>query len=241
MNNDAQTDLDEGVKAFLDSLAPPIDFRGDWQAVLLDANRRRFPTDTIFRAPRRLTVVLLAAIIGLIAVVSALAVANGWWFLAHEGPTPKSPPAKVTSVAASDGSVWTLTTYSSERDGVCVIMTPEDETSGSAEGCGAGIRGETNLPQGTQLHAIAYVQTRATKSSNFIFGPSAPDVESVQLTLINGAIVRTKTFASPPDLKEQVRFFVVEIPQKTPAQMISAFNGAGRLVEKVPVQARRPS
>jgi hypothetical protein len=165
--------------------------------------------------------------------VSALAVANGWWFLAGDTPKPTTSVDIVGSVTGADGSEWTLTAYVSEHDGVCVAMTPTNGSGGgAAQGCGSGVRGEPNLPAGTPLHELGVVSTRSASSSAFVFGTAATDVAEIAVLLNNGDAVTATIHAAPSALGVPLRFYAAPIPVGTSPTAVIARGVAGAQLER---------
>jgi len=111
----------------LDALAPIPDWEGDWPDVLDRAggNGRLDESPGLGRVARlspRRALLLAAALVAIIAPLSALAAINHWWFLRATLPRPTQTPTVVAHGSWS-GHPWTLVAYPSRGHGLCWGVT----------------------------------------------------------------------------------------------------------------------
>jgi hypothetical protein len=221
------TPHDTDIRFALDTLIPRRDDHGDWNRILREAQQSRRGLTRV-RSNKRLALVLAAAILaGSLAAVSALGVANDWWF------ARPSSQVKVDTITTSGGSSWTLKAAVSEREGACVSLVADDGGK-SAQGCDVSVRG-ANDPAETRLHALSYVVTGTQFGPAFVFGAAAADVASVEVALADGEIITTKTVPAPSRLAG-LRFYAVEIPAAASPVALVARDTAGAASESRPLR-----
>jgi hypothetical protein len=80
-----------------------------------------------------------------------------------------------------------------------------------------------------------------------IFGAAAGDVAVVKIELIDGRLIDTQLFDAPPELVNDVKLFIVRLAlgalERTESphawygvRAYRAYNGDGRLIERVPAE-----
>jgi hypothetical protein len=222
-------DRDAQIAKALERMAPTtVHERGDWTRLVDDASQTPPDLSRSSRTPIRALhvrrVALGLAVVALIAVVPALAISQEWWFLG-DAPRATGDVTTVTAVRAEDGSLWRLTAYVSEDAGICVGLTPSsDASSGAAMSCGAGVRGEPNLPPGVTRHALGIALTGGATRPTFVFGTAAAAVVRVDIELGDGdRIVAAATLPAPHGLgANSVRFYVREVPANPDVTAVTA-------------------
>lgn len=238
-------DRNPEVDRALAELTPPMrDERGSWERVLADAETRGrarpwWARPWQNRRPAFNPAFAVTIAVALLIVVPALAVAREWWF-SSDAPASSGDIAHVRTVRAGDGSTWDLTAYVSRDAGVCVALTPSaDSSKGAAMTCGAGVRGEPNVPAGAARHAIGFTVTRGEGTPSFMFGPAATNVSLVEARLSGGRVVTSEAFTGPPSLGAgSLRFYVVEVPPDARIVAVRARDGGGGVLEERAVPER---
>jgi hypothetical protein len=244
------TEENATIALLLDEVIPRRLDDGDWRRVVKDAaaprrtRGRRRPYPLQWRLGLAMTVVAVA----IIAPLSALAVANDWWFLG----APSAPAPAGDIVVLESGSwnnvPWVLTAYRSQTGGVCVSFTPNppdgrttDASSGhtAAMGCTADLPGLSPSP-GAHTHAIGFIGSSSLPSvpspfPDFVAGPTADNVASVKVELASGKQLEIDTFAAPRSLGLSLRFYVAAVPSGDTVRAIVATDHDGNVLDQLAV------
>jgi hypothetical protein len=195
--------------------------QGDWERNVVDAGSRshlpRFPAPGAGRLALAFATIALLA---MLAVVPALAVSEGWWFLGFDAPNPTGTVAAAVNLNGS----WTLIEYMSGNS-ICYAFAPG---SGSITGvCGAGALGEANLPDSGATFGT---------TPGFVFGPAVAEVATVEVELDDGSVVTAKTVTNAvTNLRTPMRFYIVELPVKATATQIVGKDGEGQVIGTITV------
>lgn len=213
--------MNDEVAAALDELVPRFENeRGSWERVVIDAAARRGPRRVVTR--RRL-VVLVGVLAAVLIPLAAIAASRDWWFLHGPAPEPVSPVV-VVKEGVWDGHPWQLVAFRSSTDGLCFSLTPKADDPGRAGALDcAPFQGVPATPESNPSKplGITYLQiSRDSSRPQFPQSVSGPVVEpatEVVLTFADGSVIRTPTFAAPPDLGAAVRFYAVQLPTVDPA------------------------
>ena len=226
------TERDGDIAGVLDEFLPRRDEeQGDWDGVVADARSRR--PRVLALEPRRIALAL--AIFGALvtlAVVPALAVSKGWWFLTYDGAVEPSGPVVVAINPQADDP-WTLVAFlTNSLNGsteLCYSWTPSNEdVGGGAMGCGpsAAALGEPNLP--------GLGATFGT-TSGVAYGPATLDVATVEAALGDGSTVQARVVTAPKALGAPLRFYIVRFPANAELTRIIGRDSEGRVIGTITV------
>lgn len=226
------TERDGDIAGVLDEFLPRRDEeQGDWDGVVADARSRR--PRVLALEPRRIALAL--AIFGALvtlAVVPALAVSKGWWFLTYDGAVEPSGPVVVAINPQADDP-WTLVAFlTNSLNGsteLCYSWTPSNEdVGGGAMGCGpsAAALGEPNLP--------GLGATFGT-TSGVAYGPATLDVATVEAALGDGSTVQARVVTAPKALGAPLRFYVVRFPARESIMRIIGRDSEGRIIGTITI------
>ncbi|HEY5478803.1 MAG TPA: hypothetical protein VIJ84_04230 [Gaiellaceae bacterium] len=226
------TERDRDLAVVLDEFFPRRnEERGDWDGVVADAGSR-WPRVLALK-PRRIALALaIFGVLVTLAVVPALAVSKGWWFLTYDGAVEPSGPVVVAINPRADDP-WTLVAFlTNSLNGsteLCYSWTPSNEdVGGGAMGCGpsAAALGEPNLPD---LGA-----TFAT-TSGVAYGPATLDVATVEAALGDGSTVQARIVTAPKALGAPLRFYIARFPAEESVTKIIGRNSEGRVIGTITV------
>jgi hypothetical protein len=236
------TEHDLVIAQILDQ-ALPLEFDAPaWELILAESSS--LPTRLSPRRNRK-KLVLLVALVLLAALVplSALGIANDWWFFSLPG-NPLGSTGNVVTVASgrSEGAPWSLVAFM--KDGqLCDSITPyppggsDSATWGAGAGC-SDIRADEG---GTWRPMVSFgtgsVTTRAGKTTTIVGGPTDSSVAEVDLVESSGKIATTQTIPAPRELGVRARFFVVVLPPSTDIggmKEVIARDAAGKVLKRIP-------
>jgi hypothetical protein len=237
------------IPQLLDELAPLVAAEeSSWEDVLQRAERlsggtpelngrapatqrrSRAPHRFRRRVPRHPLLLALALLVVAVVPVSALAVAkhDPWWFLRGTGLIGEAP-AKGNNVVIVkeehwDGRRFALTAYRSLAGHLCYQLT-EETSNGTPTPSGGGACTETigslvKTPGGRRRRLTISFLSGTSGSLADIVGPVVATATEVQITLGNGTVLTTQTFAAPKELGMPIRFFATLVP-------LSKTKGAG--------------
>jgi hypothetical protein len=230
----------EQIAAALDQIVPSFrNERGNWQHVLHEAQVvASEPPTKVTRGHRWAVLLASTVIVGALAIVPALAVGNGWWFIGEGKPRPVTEVMVITTGEAS-GRTWYLVAFLSDEKGVCVGVSGAPEERAGTLACGAAIRGvpgptSDNEPE----HWVGFASGGLPEGDSFAFGPAASDVARVEIELANGATVTAETVAAPVVSDIPGRFYVLKLPPRAIVLSVDARDASGALLERLPVQVR---
>ena|ERR1035437_1918221 len=221
----------------------------DWELIL--AESRSLPTRRTPRRNRRKLVLLVALVlIAVLVPLSALGMANNWWFFSVHG-NPLGSTGNVITVASgrSEGAPWSLVAFM-EEGRLCYSITPyppggsESETWEASANC-SSVRAHEG---GTWRPLVGFTSGATTTSSGktamVIGGPTDSSVAEVDVLEFNGKKVTTQTISAPSELGVRARFFVMALPPSTDlglsAKEVVARNAAGKVLKRVPIASRAP-
>jgi hypothetical protein len=237
------TEHDPVIAQALDRALPHEFSAPEWEQVL--AEGRSLPTRLSPRRNRR-KLVLLVALVLLAALVplSALGIANDWWFFGLPG-NPLGSTGNVVTVASgrSGGAPWSLVAFVEDGQ-LCDSITPyppggsDSATWGAGAGC-SDIRADE---EGTWRTMVSFgtgsITTSGGKTFTIVGGPTDSSVAKVDLVDSNGKVVTTKTVPAPRELGVRVRFFVVVLPPSTDIAVdmkeVIARDAAGKVLKRIP-------
>jgi len=232
------------LRAVLDELVAdaPLN-RADWHEVILRS--RRAPDRD--RSRRRL--LIACAVIVLLGATGA-AIAASIDLLAQQDQfheqIPDDPKRQGRSVQVASGDNWALIAWNSDA-GICLDFAINENSTFS---CGFPVRGAKPVTaktgSGPTIHAIAGAFSAGNlvggDGEATIFGVMAHEVARATVELVDGRVVTPQVYDAPSALNSRIRFFIVRLrldelerglSRKNPVHAYNAFNGEGRLVERV--------
>lgn len=240
-------EFDAVIAALLDEAVPRSDDRGQWERVLADARLRQQPwwTRGLATRRRRLAVFATATLVMAAIPLTALGVANDWWFLASS-PSPAGPIVVVRS-GRWNGIPWTLAAYRSKTNGLCLGLTPNPPAGRPQPGhgsqtaalaCGTSVRGTPGGSSATKSHDVGYLSASRASSGfpGYVTGPAANDVTHVKVMLANGTTVAVRTFPAPRKLGISVRFYLARINAPVTAHTVIALDSRGHVLERLSIR-----
>jgi hypothetical protein len=231
------TERDGNLAVFLGELFPRRDEEhGDWDGVVADARSRR--PRVLALEPRRIALTLaIFGVLATLAVVPALAVSKGWWFLTYDGAVEPSGPVVVAINPQADDP-WTLVAFlTNSLNGsteLCYSWTPSNEgVGGGAMGCGpsAAALGEPNLPD---------LGATFGTTSGVAYGPATLDVATVEAVLGDGSTVQARVVTAPKALGAPLRFYIVRFPANAELTRIIGRDSEGRVIGTIKVLGSPP-
>jgi len=222
---------------------------------------------------RRPLLVALIVVVCVLVPVSALAVAKDdpWWFLRYQplglGPA-KGSHVVVIKQGSWNGQSWVLTAYRNRAAQLCFELTenaPNGHHSGQgAGGCGPVPGSSVATANVRRTVSITYLAgslgaTNGHGPVHYIVGPVVSKATEVVITLANGTVMRTPTFAAPTALGLTTRFYAESVPTTStspgshtscgqrvaamastrPAKLIG-LDANGRTVAELRVHGQRP-
>jgi hypothetical protein len=233
--------------------ALPFEFDApDWELILTESRNppaRRLPG----RNRRKLVLLVALVLLAVLIPLSALGVANDWWFISVGG-NPFGSNGKVTTVTSgrSEGGAWALVAFMTNEGGLCFSITPlpptgspgSDSTAAEAESSSGGIAGcsgirahEGGTWQPMVSFATGYTTTSSGKTTTIVGGPTDSSVAEVDVVEFNGKIVTTRTIPAPSELGVRARFFVVVLPPSTDLDVsmkeVIARDAAGKVLKRI--------
>jgi hypothetical protein len=229
------TNYDPEVAAILDRLVPPpVVEPSHWEELLHEA-RLGSPRVTGNRRRRRVLALVGAVVAAIVVAIPALAVREGWWFLFPGSPRPTSDVDVVTSGRWS-GIDWKMTAYVSAEKGVCVAVTLDvGKPSMGGMSCGSGLRGEP-FPHAEPWarHWVGYVYSSPGLygAPDYVYGPVAEGVHSVDVVLSDGETLRASVIEAPEQLRVPLGFYAVPLPGHVPLASVRARDRFGTVLEE---------
>lgn len=229
-------DHDELLTAALDHLVPRSDDRGDWERVLREATRM-----TSGEAPRRarhgpsrrrILAVVIAAVLATLIAVPAVALID-WPLRDRSAPRPSGDIVVVES-GRSGSSIWELTAYTTDGNGVCLTLTIDPRTTReiATQNCGPVAR---EAPTGqVHLHSVGLARANVGRDDlpPFAFGHTVAAIERVDIVLADGERVEVETTPPPSELPVPLRFFAVALPSDAPVELVVARERGGGVHER---------
>jgi hypothetical protein len=224
------TERDGDIAAFLDEFSPRRhEEQGDWDGVVADA--RSHPPRVLALKPRRIALALaIFGVLVTLAVVPALAVSKGWWFLTYDGAVEPSGPVVVAINPRADDP-WTLVAFLTNslngRTELCYSLSPSNGSAGGAMGCGPNAPlGDPNLSDpGASLGTTAGVA----------YGPATLDVATVEAELGDGSTVQARIVTAPKALGIPLRFYIARFPAEESLTKIIGRDSEGRVIGTITV------
>lgn len=222
--------LERRIADKLEQLYPRLNYEnGDWEATLdaaLRPERRPARRSSTLRRGRHVALAAgIAVALVALAVVPALAVSQGWWFLASPySPQPLGPVVVAIEPTPEDSRslVAFLTDERNGRIDICYSLTTY-RGAGSAMACGL-----VDLVLGGSNRADASGQW--TLTSGTAYGPASLDVASVEGELEKGRVVEARMGSVPEELGMPLRFFVLDIPKdETLARIVGKDRGGNAI------------
>jgi len=241
---------DPVIARILDQALPYEFDAPGWEQVLTESRNsaaRQLPG----RNRRKLVLLVALVLLAVLVPLSALGMANNWWFLSAPGHF--TPIGNVVTVASGriDGAPWAVVAFMTEKGGLCDSITPfpptgspssESTAAQSQSGGGAGCSGIRAHEGGTWRPMVSFgtgsITTRSGKSTMIVEGPTDSSVAEVDLVESDGKIVTTQTIPAPRELGVRVRFFVVVLPPSTDlgvsVKEVIARDAAGKVLKRIP-------
>jgi hypothetical protein len=220
--------------------------KASWNDVLARARRTRRPE----RHRKRLVLALAAVIV---VAFAGTAVGVGVDLLEQQerfhAALPDDPQRLGPLVEVASGDEWALIAWQS-KFGICLDFAIPGN---SPFGCGFPVRGAKPATDssgaGPPVHAVAGFLSGGGlvggDGKTTIFGVAAHEVAAVKVELGDGRVVDATVYDAPPDLDEQLRFFIVRLslpphapvtdtlPAYEPVRAYSAYDREGTLIERV--------
>lgn len=214
--------------------------KASWTEVVVRSRRIGSPRRARKRLVIALAVVLLLSLGGTAVGVGfdLLRQQEGFHASVSDDPTRLGP---LVEVASGDG--WALIAWRSEA-GLCLdFAIPRN----SPFACGFPVPGAKrgSGTSGSGTHAIAGFFSGGNlvggDGKATIFGAAAPDVAAVKVELGDGRIIEAPLQEAPPELRTDVRFFLLRLTlaqlergRESPVRAYSAYDRGGGLIERVP-------
>jgi hypothetical protein len=196
----------------LDRLVSAAWWVADWDDVLQRAGKpdHRLRLAAIRILTRRRLVLVIAVLVAALVPLGAVGAANDWWFLRFgAGSTPD-----VVKEGVWNGHPWKLIAYPSNGNGLCFSMKWTDSQGGGHPTACAPFA----LVAGPAQKAppeMTITWMAATRGSSdfppFIVGPVIGSATQVEITFVNGDVLRVPTFAAPTPLTA-VGFYAAQLP-----------------------------
>lgn len=251
--------MSEYERAFaelLEKVLPRDIARDDWASVLLDAGVRPTQSPRRWRAPasRRLAIVTTILVVSAAIPLAAVAVSNGWFSADSLAPEPVGATVVVQS-GDWNGIRWTLSTYRSRDQGLCIAFIPNAQDLTSATGrpantaataCDVRVKGILDSADGQPLHLFTFFGSSTTQGQgfpypDFIAGAAAKEVARMRMVLEDGRTVDSETTPAPAALGLPIGFFVTEVPAGEPVRTIVALDIHGNPLEQLTLTLPPPA
>jgi hypothetical protein len=219
----------------------PVD-KANWADVLARSSKPRRP-----RLARRRLVLALAVITVLMLAGTAIGV--GINLLTQQerfhATLPDDPNRLGPLVEITSADNWALIGWWS-TSGLCLDFAIPGN---SPFGCDFPVRGAKAATDGSgsglPTHAVAGFYSGGNlvggDGKATIFGVAAEEVAAVKIELRDGRVINAPLYDAPPDLKAQVRFFIVRLrvgnlgglSADGPVRAYSAYDRTGMLIERI--------
>jgi hypothetical protein len=238
------TEHDPVIAQILDQALPCKFDAPDWEKVLTESRNsaaRQLPG----RNRRKLVLLVALVLLAVLVPLSALGMANNWWFLSAPGHF--TPMGNVVTVASgrSEGAPWSLVAFMTEKEGLCDSITPYPPGGSQSEAweAGAGCSGIRADEEGTWRPMVSFgtgsVTTSSGKTTMIVGGPTDSSVAEVEVVESNGKKVTTQTIPAPSELGVRVRYFVTALPPSTDlgasVKEVIARDASGKVLKRIPV------
>jgi hypothetical protein len=190
--------------------------------------------------PRRTRLVLALAILFLLgAAGTAIGVAVDLLaqqerFDEQREGIPGEPKRIGALVEITSGPGWSLVAWTSDS-GMCLDFVVPQSSSG---GCGFGVRGEprdtARMAAPAPKHWISGATTSGPGAATVIDGVVAEEVARVDVVLSNGRVLRVPVIEAPTELRANVDFFLVQVPEDEGGlvRAFIAYDEAGGVLER---------
>jgi hypothetical protein len=119
------------------------------------------------------------------------------------------------------GVVWKLYATDTPDGHYCMSFRSGHRWS---EGCGSIHQPGVRVPFGLSFVA------GSGRDGSYVYGPVVSTAETVAITLSNGHVITTRTFAAPKSLASGISFYFTTKPCRTFPQVISGRDASGREV-----------
>lgn len=249
------TEYDPEIARILNQALPYEFGAADWELVLTESRSspaRRFPR----RNHGKLVLLVALAFVAVLVPLSALGIANDWWFFSVRG-NPLAPTGSVITIASGrvEGAPWELIAFMTKANGLCFSVTlypPSGNPSSAAgpalpsqgivdasqgmAGCG-GVRGLAGATWQPLVNSVeGSVTTRSGAIALVIGGPTDSSVAEVDVVESDGETVTTQSFPAPSELGLPIRFFVAALPPSTHVGVkeLIARDAAGNVLRRIP-------
>lgn len=143
-----------------------------------------------------------------------------------------SSPPKGTIASGMFGRIaWRLSATDAADGSFCVTVKLSLHSSGGATACGS--------IYGPRAHGITYLAHTGGPEPDYIVGPVVATARTVEITLSNGATLRTKTIAPPKGMTTKIAFYVAQLPCPATPTRLEGVDRLGHIRASLPFAAGR--
>jgi len=129
-----------------------------------------------------------------------------------------------------EGTPWVLTAVDDASGWWRLTMSVGTRHSLGSAGYGGAGYIHPSAAKGSRAVGISFIAHRGPTLPDFVVGPVVATASEVEVTLSNGATIRTPTMAPPRGLASDIAFYVVQIPCPVWPVAVRGLDPSGRVV-----------